>query len=146
MPALLLLLSLLLFTFTFYFLLFLFTFYLLFHILSSILHPTTPIGVVNNDQRIWMPALLLQMLFHPTFSITTSPHFASGKQGQSIYFILLCTKSKIFSKSSYFSVNLICFLLLVFFNRPAWSIRIWTIFRYLAKTNSHWWSDRQYWT
>ena len=96
MPALLLLLSLLLFTFTFYFLLFLFTFYFLFHILSSILHPTTPIGVVNNDQRIWMPALLLQMLFHPTFSITTSPHFASGKQGQSIYFIPLCSKSQIF--------------------------------------------------
>ena len=108
------------FTFQVYFSLLFFnlTFHL-FHILFLIFHPTTPIGVVNNDQWIWMPPLLLQMLFHPTFSITTSSHFASGKQGQSIYFILLCTKSKIFSKSSYFSVNLICFLLLVFFNRPA---------------------------
>ena len=38
----------------------------------------------------------------PTFSITTSPHFASRKQGQSIYFIPLCIKPQICEREKIF--------------------------------------------
>ena len=42
--------------------------FLLFSFSHSLLHPTTPIRVVKNDQRIWVPPLLLQMLFYFHFS------------------------------------------------------------------------------
>ena len=110
------------------------------------------VEVVNYDQeRIEMPPPLLQICSLTNFFNHHISSFCIKKTG-SIYILYptLHKTSDLWEKKIVFSWHFFCrffsFLLLFFFNRPVWSIRIWTIFRYLVKTNSHWWSDQQYWT
>ena len=91
----------------------------------------------------------LQMLFHPANFF--NHHRFSFCNTRTRTGSILAINAFFWNRISDFTENHLkkdCFLLSGLLQQAdaVWSIPIWSIFRYLGKTNSHWWSDQHYWT
>ena len=117
---------------------------------SKIQNPRNLFGVVNYDQRkTWSPLSSTADALSPG-QLFQSPQILI-LQHQNQNRVNFGNKCIFFNRISDFTkihLKKYCFLLSGLLQQAdaVWSIPIWSIFRYLGKTNSHWWSDQHYWT
>ena len=113
-------------------------------------NPRNPFGIVSYDQRkTWSPLSSTADALSPG-QLFQSPQILI-LQHQNQNRVNLGNKCIFWNRISDFTeihLKKDCFLLSGLLQQAdaVWSIPIWSIFRYLGKTNSHWWSDQHYWT